>query len=181
MPRTSGGIVRLKKIVLPRRGESAPRWRQTVRLLLDRHLVRRRRMVHRPLVLLRLLLRRRVILCVNAVRLVVDEVPRGRLQSLGLLRVVDMCGEASRSAVDTGADLYVDVALVVDEVPRRRPQPPGLLRAYPLRRPSASFVVLLRIYREGGVSRGRPQGRHIPLHGKSVRHENNAAECSTDI
>ena len=80
------------------------------------------------------------ILCVDAVRLVVDEVPRRRLQSPGLLRAVDLHGEASRSAVDVAAGLHVDVVLVVDEVPRRRLQPPGLLRAYPLQRPSASFV-----------------------------------------
>ena len=50
-----------------------------MRLLLDRYLVRCRRLVYRPLVLLRLVLRRRVVLCVDAVRLVVDEVPRRRL------------------------------------------------------------------------------------------------------
>ena len=46
-----------------------------------------------------------------------DKVPRRRLQSPGLLRVVDLRGEASRSAVDVGAGLHVDVVLVVDEVP----------------------------------------------------------------
>ena len=97
--------------------------------LLDLHLVRRCRLVHHPLVLLRLVLRRRVVLCVDAVRLVVDEVPRRRLLSPGLLRVEDLPGEASRSAVDVAAGLHVDVVLVVDEVPRRRLQPPGLLRA----------------------------------------------------
>ena len=76
----------------------------------------------------------------DAVCLVVDEVSRGRLLLSGLLRMVDMQGEASRGAVDMAADLYVDVVLVVDEVPRRRPQPPGLLRAYPLQRPSAIVV-----------------------------------------
>ena len=50
---------------------------------------------------------------------------RRRLQSPGLLRVVDLRGEASRSAVDVASGLHVDV-LVVDEVPRRRLQPPGL-------------------------------------------------------
>ena len=133
-------VVRLRKIVLPLRGKSVPRCRSTMRLLLDLHLVRRRRLVHRPLVLLCLVLRRRVVLSVDAVRLVVDEVPRRRLQSPGLLRVVDLRGEASRSAVDVAAGLHVDVVLVVDEVPRRRLQPPGLLRPYPMQRPSASFV-----------------------------------------
>ena len=111
-----------------------------MRLLLDRHLVQRRRLVHPALVLLRLVLRRRVVLCVDAVHLVKGEVPRRRLQSPGLLRVVDLRGEASRSAVDVATGLHVDVVLVVDEVPRRRQQPPGLLPAYPLQRPSASFV-----------------------------------------
>ena len=59
-------------------------------------------------------------LFVDAVRLVLDEVPRNRLQSTGLLRVVDLRGEASRSAVDVAAGLHVNVVLVVDEVPRRR-------------------------------------------------------------
>ena len=73
-------VVRLTKIGLPRRGKSVPRCRSTMRLLLDRHQVRRRRLVHRPLVLLRLILRRRLVLCVDVVHLVVDEVPRRRLQ-----------------------------------------------------------------------------------------------------
>ena len=42
----------------------------------------------------------------------------GRLQSLGLLRVVDLRGEASRSAVNLAEGLHVDAVLVVDEVPR---------------------------------------------------------------
>ena len=133
-------VVRLRKIALPRRGDSVPRCRSTMRLLLDRHLVRRRRLVRRPLVLLRLVLRRRVVLCMDAVRLVVDEVPRRRLQSPDPLRVVDLRGDASRSTVDVAAGLHVDVVLVVDVVPRRRLQPPGLLRAYPPQRPSASFI-----------------------------------------
>ena len=133
-------VVRLRKIALPRREESVPRCCSTMRLFLDRHRVRHRRLVHRPLVLLRLVLRRRVVLCLDAVHLVVDEVPRRCLQSPALLRVVDLSGEASRSAVDVAAGLHVNVVLVVDEVPRRRLQPPGLLRAYPLQRPSASSV-----------------------------------------
>ena len=88
-----------------------------MRLFLNRDLARRRRFVHRPLVLLCLVLRRRVVLCVDAARLVVDKVPRRRLQSPGLLRVVDLRGEASRSAIDVGAGPHVDVVLVVDEVP----------------------------------------------------------------
>ena len=91
-----------------------------------------RRMVHRPLVLLHLVLRRRGVLCVDAVCLVVDEVPRRRLQSPGLVRVVDLRREASPSAGDVAAVVHVNVVLVVDEVPRRRLQPPRLLRAYPL-------------------------------------------------
>ena len=133
-------VVRLRKIALPLRGESLSRCRSTMLFLLHRHLVRRRRLVHCPLVMLRLVLRRKVVLCLDTVRLVVDEVPRQRLQSPGLLHVVDLHGEASRSAVDVAASLYVDVVLVVNEVARRRLQPPGLLRAYPLQRPSASFV-----------------------------------------
>ena len=46
-------------------------------------------------------------------------------------------GRGSGSARERGSSR---VRLVVDEVPRRRLQPPGLLRAYPLQRPSASFV-----------------------------------------
>ena len=61
-------VVRLRKIALPCRWESVPRCRSTTRLLLDRHLVRRRRLVHRPLVRLRLVLRRRGVLCVDAFR-----------------------------------------------------------------------------------------------------------------
>ena len=133
-------VVRQRKIVLLRRGDSASRCRSAMRLFLDRHLVRRRRLVHRPLVLLRLVLRRRVILCVDAARLVVDEVPLRRVQSPGLLRVVYLRGEASRRAVDVAAGLHVDVVLAVDEVPCRRPQPPGLLRVCLLQRPSACFV-----------------------------------------
>ena len=133
-------VARPRKIALLRRGESVPRCRSTMRRLLDRRLVRRRHLVHRPLVLLRLVLRRRVVLCVDAVRLVADEVPRRRLQSPDLLRVVDLREEASRSAVDVAAGLHMDVVLVVDEVRRRRLRPPGLLGAYPLQIPSASFV-----------------------------------------
>ena len=172
-------VVRLRKISLPRRGNSVPWCRSTVRFLLDRHLVRRRRLVHRPLVLPRLVLRRRVVLCVDAVRLVVDEVPRRRLQSPGLLCVVDLRGEASRSAVDVATGLHVDVVLVVNEVPRRRLQPPGLLRAYHCKGHQRASSPLLRVYREGGVSRRRPQGRHIRLHGIRVRCGNNATKCST--
>ena len=121
-------VVRLRKIALPRRGESVPRCRSTVRLLLDRHLVRRRRLVYRPLVLLHLVLRRRVVMRVDAVRVVVEEVPRRRSQSTGLLGVVDQRGEASRSWSARGRGFT------------SAPEPPGLLRAYPLQRPSVSFV-----------------------------------------
>ena len=44
---------------------------------------------------------------------------------------------------------------------------------------SASSPVL-RVYREDGVSRRRPYGRHIRLHRVRVRCGNNATECSTD-
>ena len=40
--------------------------------------------------------------------------------------------------------------------------------------------VSFRVYREGGVSRRRPQGRHIRLHEIRVSCGNNATECSTD-
>ena len=73
-PGTSGGTPEEDSPAPP--GGVSPRRRSTMRLLLDRHLVRRRGLVHRPLVLLCLVLRRRVVLCVDAVRLVVDEVPR---------------------------------------------------------------------------------------------------------
>ena len=73
-------LERRRKIDLPRLGESVPRCRSTMRLILDRHLIRRRRLVHRPLFLLRLVLHRRVVLCVDAVRLVVEGVPPLRLQ-----------------------------------------------------------------------------------------------------
>ena len=45
-------VVHLRKTALPSGGESIPRWRSMMRLPLDRHLVRRRLLAHRPLVLL---------------------------------------------------------------------------------------------------------------------------------
>ena len=65
-------VVRLKKIALPRWGESVPRGRSTMYLLQDRQLVQRRHLVYLSLVLPRLVLRRTVALCVDAARLVVE-------------------------------------------------------------------------------------------------------------
>ena len=173
-------LLRLVKIAVPRRGESAPRCRSTMRLLLDHHLVRRRRLVHCPLALLRLVQRRTVVLCVDAVRLVVDEVPRRRLQSPGLFRAVDLLGEASRSAVNVAAGLswiryscstWFHVDVCNHQVCIERTHCKNHQRA---------SSPLLRVYREEGVSRRRPQGRHLRRHGIRVRCSNNETECSTD-
>ena len=152
-------VARLWETALPRLGESAPLSRATVGLLLARHLVLRHRLVHRRLALLRLVLRRGVALRVDAVHLV------GAALHAVVLRVVDLRGEAHHAArwsrVGTWTrvgkrtwfswwtrfhvDDYCDACChqVSFSHTQRKDSP---------RAPSD----LIRVYREGGVSRRCP-------------------------